>query len=77
MLQTDILLMKVSTRFFRILAKELRCFPEVKAGELLKLMEQHGTGTNVTRHEYPTLIVRRVMLKGEAKASGQHPSEKT
>ena len=75
MLQTDILLMKVSTRFFRILAKELRCFPEVKAGELLKLMEQHGT--DVTRHKYLTLIVRRVMLKGEAKSSGQHPSEKT
>jgi DNA topoisomerase IA len=53
--------------------------PHLTESELLRLMEQHGIGTDATRHEYPALIVRRgyAEKRGGVEASGQHFLEKT
>ena len=42
--------------------------PHLTESELLRLMEQHGIGTDATRHEYPTLIVRRGYAEKKGKS---------
>ena len=47
--------------------------PHLTESELLRLMEQHGIGTDATRHEYPTLIVRRGYAEKKGKSFRSTP----